>query len=305
MTFNPQELESALTQLIHRSTCELPEESFNALTNAYENEEEGSIAKLHLETNLKNLNLSKQNQIPLCADTGIPCFFIRIGTIENLNLVELENCLVKAVENATRESYIRPTVVDPISRVNPGTNVGAGSPVIKYKVDSKIDYCEIIYAPKGGGTEIFGPSFRTILAADGVKGIKKFVFDSLVINGNRTGGTCPPNTIGIGVGGTSENCMALAKQAACLRKIGSRNPDTRVSALELELLEALNSTGIGPLGMGGKHTVLDVHIELSLTHLVGTPIAIAVQCPAARVGVLKLQQDGTITKEGWPGWFQY
>ena len=305
MAFNEKELQAKLTELIHRTTCVLPEASLKALQEAYDREADGSIAKIHLETNLKNQLLSRERSIPLCADTGIPCYFVRIGKVANLDLVSLEQSMVDAVIEATSLSYIRPTVVDPLSRSNPGNNVGYGSPVIKYKVDPELDCCEIIYAPKGGGTEIFGPAFRTILASDGIKGIKKFVFDSIIIDGNKTGATCAPNIIGVGVGGTSDNCMSLAKQAACLRKVGSRNPDQRVSNLEDELMEALNSMNLGPLGMGGGTTVLDVHIEMSLTHLVGTPLAVVVQCPAARVGVLRVYQDGSITAADWPGWFKY
>lgn len=305
MSFEDRILEEKLTQLIRRTVCELPEESLNALKAAHDREDEGSIAKAHLETNLKNLALSTEYRIPMCADTGFPVFFVRIGTIRDLDLAQIQRCAKAAVEKATANGYIRPNAVEPISRFNPGTNVGRGSPLMEWKVDPTIDYCEVIYVPKGGGTEIFGPAFRTILPSDGILGLKKFIFDTIVVNGNRTGATCPPNVIGVGVGGTSEACMAMAKQAACLRKVGSRNPDPEIKALEDELVDVINSTGIGPLGMGGKTTILDLHIEFSLTHLVGTPVAIAAQCPAARVGTLKLKADGNIEEAEWPGWFNY
>jgi tartrate/fumarate subfamily iron-sulfur-dependent hydro-lyase alpha chain len=298
-------LEKRLTDLIHTSTCRLPQENLTAMQAAYEREGEGAIGKIHLSTNLANLRLSAEHMIPICGDTGFPVFFIRVGDVDGVSLVKIEQMIKKAVEAATRSGYIRPTVVDPLSRANPGANVGKGSPVIEYKVDPSIDYCEIIYAPKGGGTEIFGPAFRTILVADGIKGIKKFVFDSLLVDGNKTGATCPPNIVGVGVGGTSDSCMALAKQAACLRKVGSRNPDPRIAELEQELLEVINSTGVGPLGMGGRMTALDVHIEIALTHLVGTPIAMVLQCPAARVGTLRISAEGEMSEVDWPGWFSY
>ena len=175
MAFHAEALQARLTELIRRTTCVLPEASLNALEEAYAREADGSIAKVHLETNLRNQQLSRERLIPLCADTGIPCFFVRIGAMAGLDLAALERCLVGAVVLATRGGFIRPTVVDPLSRSNPGSNVGPGSPVIKYRVDPELDCCEITYAPKGGGTEIFGPAFRTILASDGIKGIKKFV----------------------------------------------------------------------------------------------------------------------------------
>lgn len=305
MTSNPKDLEIIITGLINKATCELPPENYKALENAYNQEEEGSIAKRNIETNLKNLAISIEKRIPMCADTGFPCFFVRIGNTSSLNLTVIQEGIIGAVKEATHSSFIRPTVVDPISRENPGNNLGPGSPVIEYRVDPEIDFCEITYAPKGGGTEIFGPSFRTILAADGLNGVKKFVFDSFVVDGNRTGGTCPPNIVGVGIGGTSEKCMSLAKQAACLRKVGSRNPDSRLKELEDDLFRAINESGIGPLGMGGKTTILDIHIELALTHLVGTPVALALQCPAARVGTIRLYDNGDITETDWPGWFKY
>ena len=306
MKIDTAEFEAKLVAMIHQSACTLPEDNYAALQQAHQGEADGSIGKINLHTNLHNLNLSKENKIPMCADTGYPVFFIRIGDMNVPNLADLHRGIHSAVRIATQSGFIRPTVVDPLSRQNPGDNLGLGSPVVEFKVDPEIDYCEIIYAPKGGGTEIFGPSFRTLVVADGIQGVKKFVFDGLLVHGNKTGATCPPNIVGVGIGGTADSCMSLAKKAACLRKVGSRNPDPRISALEDELLEVINSTGVGPLGMGGRTTVFDIHIEIALTHLVGTPIGMVCQCPAARVGVLKISEDAEISHAGgWPGWFKY
>lgn len=305
MNIDFDEFEKKLVDLIRQSACTLPEENYAAIQEACDSEAEASIGKMNLQTNLHNLNLSKEHGIPMCADTGYPVFFIRIGDMEPPNMAMLHSCIHNAVRINTLSGFIRPTVVDPLSRINPGDNLGPGSPVLEYKADPDIDFCEVIYAPKGGGTEIFGPSFRTLLVADGIKGIKKFIFDSLLVHGNKTGATCPPNIVGVGIGGTADSCMTLAKQAACLRKVGSRNPDPRIKALEEELLEVINSTGVGPLGMGGNTTVFDIHIEIALTHLVGTPIGMVCQCPAARVGVLRISKDADISKANWPGWFNY
>ena len=303
--FDLDVLTEHFVQLIRKSVCELPEDSRKALEDAQANEEIGSFAKAHLDTNLKNLALSTEHMIPICADTGFPVFFVRVGGVPVVDLGMLQSCAIEAIRICSKEGYIRPNAVDPLTRKNPGNNIGPGSPLFEWRVDPSIDYCELIYVPKGGGTEIFGPAFRTILPADGLQGVKKFVFDTLVVNGNRTGATCPPNIVGIGIGGTSEACMAMAKQAACLRKVGSRNPDPVLRDLEEELLRVVNSMGLGPLGMGGKTTIFDLHIEQSMTHLVGTPVAIAAQCPAARVGTLRLFVDGRIEPVGWPDWFAY
>lgn len=305
MSFLDGVLQELLVQLIRKSVCQLPADSLRALQQARDREAEGSLARAHLDTNLHNLALSTQHMIPLCADTGFPVFFIRVGRTRNIDLAQLMSCARAAIKESTAAGYIRPNAVEPLSRSNPGDNSGPGSPLFEWRVDPSIDYCELIYVPKGGGTEIFGSAFRTILPADGLRGVKKFVYDTIVVNGNRTGATCPPNIIGVGIGGTSESCMDLAKQAACLRKVGSRHPDPEIAALEMSLLEAINASGIGPLGMGGSNTILDLHIELSLTHLVGTPVAIAAQCPAARVGTLHLFDDGRAEPCAWPGWFSY
>jgi fumarate hydratase subunit alpha len=151
---------------------------------------------------------------------------------------------------------------------------------------------------------VFGPAFRVLLNADGIPGIKKFVFDSLVIHGNKTGGTCPPNILGVGIGGTSDLAMKLAKEAAVLRKIGDRHPEENLAKLELELLEALNMTGVGPLGMGGKAMALDVHIEYAMSHLAGFSAALSVQCPAARVATIRVYPDGRVEDRDWPEWFK-
>ena len=305
MLFEEQMLTAALTEAVRRCVCVLPAQSKQAIEAAYEREEEGSVAKAHLATNLRHMKIAEERMMPMCADTGFPVFFIRVGRLEGFDPHQLVRCCEQAVQACTEKGLIRPNAVHPFTRKNSGTNCGPGAPYFEWKMDPSIDYCEVSYVPKGGGTEIFGPFFRTILPADGIKGFKKFIFDSIVVNGNRTGATCAPNIIGIGIGGTSEECMAMAKQAACLRPVGSRNPDPQIAALEDELLTVINETGIGPLGMGGKSTIFDLHIEYSFTHLVGTPVAIAAQCPAARVGTLRLNRDRTIEKVDWPGWFAY
>jgi fumarate hydratase subunit alpha len=277
----------------------------NALELSYSQEEE-PLAKVQMETTVHHMKLSKEKMIPLCGDTGFPVFFVRMGSkifIEG-GIPALGKAIESAVRGATEDAWIRPTMINPFTRENPGTNVGAYMPHIIYKFETDIDFIELVSAPKGGGTEVFGPAFKVLLHADGIPGIKKFVFDSLVIHGNRTGGTCPPNIVGVGIGGTSDLAMKLAKEAAVLRKVGDRHPEESLAKLELELLEALNMTGIGPLGMGGKTTALDVHIEYAMGHLAGFSAAVSVQCPAARLATIRVYPDGQIEKREWPDWFK-
>jgi fumarate hydratase subunit alpha len=291
--------------LISKAVCILPENVMDALESVYQGETE-PLAKIQMETTVRHMKLSKEKMIPLCGDTGFPVFFVRMGSkifIEG-GIPALGKAIEEAVRKATEDAWIRPTVINPFTRENPGTNVGAYMPHIVYKFDPAIDFMELTSTPKGGGTEVFGPSFRVLLNADGIPGIKKFVFDSLVIHGNKTGGTCPPNIVGVGIGGTSDLAMKLAKEAAVLRKIGDRHPEENLAKLELELLEALNMTGVGPLGMGGKAMALDVHIEYAMSHLAGFSAALSVQCPAARVATIRVYPDGRVEDRDWPEWFK-
>jgi fumarate hydratase subunit alpha len=292
-------------QLILKSICVLPENMKRALEAAYQRERD-PLPKVHMETTLRHMRLSKEKMIPLCGDTGFPIFFVRLGPEIFIKggVPALARAIRTAVQKATGDALIRPTVINPFTRENPGTNVGAHMPHIVYHFDADIDFIELTSAPKGGGTEVFGPAFKVLLHADGLPGIKKFVVDSLVVHGNRTGGTCPPNIVGVGIGGTSDLAMKLAKEAAVLRKIGDRHPEESVGKLELELLESLNMAGIGPLGMGGKTTVLDVHIEYAMGHLAGFSAALSVQCPAARVATIRVYGDGSIEEREWPEWFK-
>jgi tartrate/fumarate subfamily iron-sulfur-dependent hydro-lyase alpha chain len=296
---------SVIYDLIKDGQCVLPKRTEVALKEAC-NKEKDQIARIHLETTIRHLRISKKRMIPLCADTGYPVFYIRLGCKIPIRggVPSIERAARKAIQKATVDAWLRPVVVDPLSLENPGTNVGRGSPCFDYKFDPDIEYGEITFAPKGGGTEIFlAPSFRVLLAADGQKGMKRFIFDTIAVLSDRTGGTCTPNIVGIGIGGTSDLCMRLAKQAAVLRPVGDRHPDKRIAEMEIELMSAFNETGIGPLGTGGKTTVLDVHIEYAMGRAEGTPVGIAIQCPATRIAVVRIYRDGTIERRDWPEWF--
>jgi len=302
---NSDLLSPHIYNLISKATCVLPDNVREALEAAYRQETE-PLAKIQMETTVHHMKLSKERMIPLCGDTGFPIFFVRMGSnifIEG-GVPALAKTIEAAVRKATEDAWIRPTMINPFTRENPGTNVGAYMPHIVFKFDPDIDFVELTSAPKGGGTEVFGPAFKVLLHADGIPGIKKFVFDSIVIHGNRSGGTCPPNIVGVGIGGTSDLAMKLAKEAAVLRKIGDRHPEEGLAKLELELLEALNMTGIGPLGMGGKATALDVHIEYAMGHLAGFSAAVSVQCPAARLATIRIDPGGKVEEWEWPEWFK-
>lgn len=297
------ELEKALYRLLVDSVCILPENTMQALLRARDREVQ-LLPMLHMESTIKNITLSKERMIPICGDTGYPVFYVRTGPNPPIEggLPALERTLISVVAKATDDAWIRPSMVDPFTQDNPGTNTGPNMPHCEYRFEPALDYLEIASAPKGGGTEIFGPNFRVLIHADGVKGLKKFVMES-VFQACQSGAACPPNIVGVGVGGTADLCMKLAKEAAVLRPIGDRHPEPRIAALEEELLEAINELGLGPLGTGGKTTALDVHIEYAPAHLAGFPVGVCVQCPAARLATLCIHADGSTQRLEWPNWF--
>ena len=275
-----------------------------SLRRAYE-EEENEVAKTNLKVVLDNLDICEKKTIPVCSDTGYPVWYIRVGEGSLKWFCEwipvLRKIITEETKAITLEGKLRPTVIDPIDRANPGTNVGEGMPFQRWKFDDSGEV-EITCAPKGGGTEIFGSSSKVLLYADGLGGVKNFVLES-VTQADLHGKACPPNIVGVGIGGTFDLCAELAKEAAVLRPIGSRHPDPRIAKLEQELFEAINLTGIGPLGMLGRTTALDVHVEFAYSHLAGFPVAVAFQCPAARVSTALIAEGGIQFKER-PNWFR-
>jgi tartrate/fumarate subfamily iron-sulfur-dependent hydro-lyase alpha chain len=299
-----------LTQLLYNlivdAVCVLPDSTAEALEEACLRER-NPLGKMHLTTSLEQMRSSREERIPLCSDTGYPVFYIRSGETVPVagGIPSIEIAAAQAIRDTTKNGWLRRLIVDPLSWKNPGTNVGPDSPYFDYRFDPDFKDLEITFAPKGGGTELFlAPSYKAVLAANGIKGVKRFIFDTVAVFSEREGGTCSPNIVGIGLGGTSDLCMRLAKQAAMLRPIGDRHPEKRIAEMELELLSAFNETGIGPLGTGGDTTVLDVHIEYSMGRVNGIPVGIALQCPATRIGTLRIHGDGSFETRSWPEWFK-
>ena len=172
-------------------------------------------------------------------------------------------------------------MVDPLTRDNPGQNVGPGMPKVEIKLDKSVDGIDIIAAPKGGGSEIFGTFYRMLFPSDGEAGICKFVLDS-ICDACYSGKICPPAIVGVGIGGTADLCMKLAKDAALLRPLGRTNTDSKVAALEAKLLDALKNLGLGPMGSKGLSCVMGLHIDTALTHTAALPVAVNAQCLVGR-----------------------
>jgi fumarate hydratase subunit alpha/L(+)-tartrate dehydratase alpha subunit len=213
----------------------------------------------------------------LCQDTGIPIYNVTIGRGVQVDGFDLQQALRRGCARATREYPLRSSVVHPLTRHNEHTSCGEGVPVIHIGFSEVPDTLVIEMIPKGSGSEN-GSFLRMAIPAEGVDAIKTFVIDSVLAAGGKT---CPPTIVGVGLGGTSDLVMALAKRAAT-RPLGSACADPEGAALERQLSQAVNRLGVGPQGLGGDSTAFAVHIELAATHITMNPIAVNMQCHSAR-----------------------
>lgn len=267
-----KQIEETICRLFKQAVIELPSDVKKSLENAYEKEEE-EIARSNLKAILDNIKIAEKLQIPMCQDTGLPIVFVKLGKVEVENLYE---GVRKGVERATKEIPLRPNVVDPLTRENTGTNTGNNIPQVNIDLLEE-ENIEFTVLPKGFGSEN-NNALEMALPGDGIDGVKRFVLDTVIAAGGKP---CPPVIVGVGIGGTSDLAMKLAKKAL-LRNIGVPSSEKRIATLESEILNLINATGIGPMGLGGKTTALDVKIELADTHTAGLPIGVCIQCWAGR-----------------------
>lgn len=296
--------EQAIFQAIKKGSTDIAPDVRSAFEKAIKKESR-SAAKEGLEKTYESIKLSSKLQNPACPDTGWPIFYFKVGNdcVLEGGMMALKEATRNAVRRATREGYLRATMKHPLTGFDPGDNVGSNVPNFTYQFVPGEDL-EVTYVAKGGGSECFGGTRHRVVAfADGIKGIEKFVIDSFV-EATRSGGICPPNILGIGIGGTANIAANLAKEAACLRTVGSHNPDPQFRQIEEELYEALNSLGVGIMGIGGDTSVLGVNVEYAYTHIAGICVAISSNCMVARRGSFRVCADGTIQEMVSPDWFE-
>lgn len=288
-------IESAMYEAIKRAVTRLPRDVEEALRRALA-EETRPLARQHLEVSLQNAMLASRGHGLVCGDTGYPLFFVRAGggTIVEGGFAGVWKAAATATARATRDNFLRPTMVDPLSRRNPGENTGPGMPKVELSFDDdQVDGLDIVAAPKGGGSEIFGTFYRMLFPSDGEQGVKRFVLDC-VRKGCYAGKICPPAIIGVGIGGTADLCMRLAKESAVLRKIGTINPDPVLAHMEDELMKSFRELGIGPMGSEGINAVMALHIATALTHTAALPVAVNAQCLVGRRWQAKINSKGDI-----------
>ena len=258
--------------LYKKALTDLPNDVRGAIKQAQEREE--GIGRKFLDIMVKSVDVSDDTGIILCQDTGICVFFVRIGNgfTFDIDFPRLMISLRSGIERATTRHDLRSSVVHPVTRKNLQNNLGEGIPDIHFEFDNSDDL-EIRLLPKGSGSE--NMSFLKMLSpADGSNAVKKFILESVVEAGPRP---CPPTVVGIGLGGTADLCMSLAKKAV-MRPVGQRHPESEIANLEDELLNMINSMGIGPQGLGGKTTSFAVHIEYAATHISMNPVGVNIQC---------------------------
>ena len=275
-------IEAAMFEAMRLAATRIPPDVEAALRKALA-EETDPLAREHLEVSLHNAGLAAEGKGLVCADTGFPLYFVSAGSRTQVEggFNALWPAAQAATARATAESFLRPTMVDPLRRTNPGDNVGPGMPKVELRFDGDGDGLDIVAAPKGGGSEIFGTFYKMMFPADGEAGILKFVIDC-IRDGCYAGKICPPAIVGVGIGGTADLCMRLAKDAALLRPIGRPHADPLVAAMEAKLLAATRELGLGPMGSRGVNTVIGLHIATAVTHTAALPVAVNAQCLVGR-----------------------
>lgn len=249
--------------------------------------ESGSTAKNILATMVTNIQVAEDTNNLLCQDTGLPIYNVLIGNGVDVDGHALTQAIRKGCERATREHPLRSSVVHPLTRKNEHSSCGIEVPVIHIDFTDTPEIFSIMMVPKGSGSE--NNSFlKMAVPAEGVDAIKTFVIDCVLGAGGKP---CPPTIVGVGLGGTSDLCVALAKRAAT-RALGTCCSDPEGAELEKQLSAAVNQLGIGPQGLGGDSTAFAVHIELAATHITMNPIAVNMQCHSARRALAIFTPEG-------------
>jgi len=258
--------------LCMRANTDLGEDVLQAFDRAIEKEE--SPLGIEILRELKeNARIAKEEDVPICQDTGFAVVFIELGQDVHLVGGDLKEAIFEGVRQGYRDGYLRKSVCHPFTRVNTGDN----TPAVIHTEIVPGDKVKIIVAPKGGGSENMS---RVVMLtpSDGIEGIKRFVVQRVRESGSNP---CPPTIVGVGIGGTFEQA-ALSCKKSLLRPLGSKNPEPELDALESEILEEVNRLGIGPQGLGGRTTSLAVHILMMPCHIASFPLAVNIQCHVQR-----------------------
>lgn len=281
-------VEEAAAHLYVWALKDIPLDLRQALRQAAETESSETGRRV-LGTILRNVEVADQMRNLVCQDTGIAVYTCRVGEGFPLHPARIYQALKAGTERATLEHPLRSNTVHTLTRASTGPNTGYRLPIVHWEFLPDWDGLDVKCVPKGSGSE--NMSFlKMCVPADGVRGIKEFVLESVVGAGGKP---CPPGIVGVGIGGSADYAMYLAKEAIA-RPVGTRNPDPEVARLEEELFQLLNETGVGPMGLGGDVTVLAVHVEHADTHMTLNPVAVNYQCWAARRASAHISAAGRV-----------
>ncbi len=280
------DLKEPILELIRRAATDLPPDVEAALQKAYEKEDDNTPAKNVFATILENVKMARKQSTPICQDTGSLVFYIDfpVGDTEN----KYRQAIERAAIEATNHQYLRPNAVDPVTNKNTGNNVGVNAPYIHFHQWDKDDV-RIRLLLKGGGSENVGSQYKLphapIKAGRDLEGVRKVIIDAVT---NAQGLGCAPGTIGAGIGGGRDTAYSLSKELF-FRKLGQRSENKELAALELRLLDELNHLNIGPMGFGGKTTVLDVFLAAQARHPATFYVSVSYNCWAFRRKMLTIK----------------
>jgi fumarate hydratase subunit alpha len=267
---------NAIKNMIKVTATNLPEDTLKALEEAYENEK-SPVAKEVIAQLLENAKIARDEERPLCQDTGLAVFFVKVGEDVKINGGTLKEAINKGTELGYEEGYLRASTCEPFTRANLKDKIGYNLPAIIHFDLVEGDKIDIEYAAKGGGSENVSRA-KVLPPAAGKEGVIEFVKEVISDAG---GNPCPPITVGVGIGGTFEKA-AISSKHALFRDVGTKNPDPELDELEQTILEEVNKLGIGAMGMGGTKTALAVHIEANPCHIASLPVSVNVQCHSSR-----------------------
>lgn len=271
---SPAALEEAVYELTKSACVTLPLGVRQALSNAQGQKDNTERAKKVLDLICENARLAEEEKLPVCQDTGSTVIFLEWGAQVALEKGSIQEACDKGVRRAVEEAYLRRSIVkDPLLRINTNDN----TPSLVTIIPAEGEKVKVTVLPKGAGCENM-TKLKMLRPADGKEGVKDFILEAVKSSG---GNACPPLVVGVGLGGDGSKAPVLSKKAL-LRNIGDRNPDHFYAAFEEELKAELNETGQGPLGLGGSPTVLDLFIEKAPCHIASLPVAVSLNCHAAR-----------------------
>ena len=269
---NVKVITERVRDLCMEANTDLGQDVLQAFDKAIEKEESPLGVEILRELK-ENARIAKEENVPICQDTGFAVVFVELGQDVHLVGGNLNNAIQEGVRQGYRDGYLRKSICHPFTRGNTGDN----TPAIVHTELVPGEEVKITVAPKGGGSENMS---RVVMLtpSDGIEGIKRFVVQRVKESGSNP---CPPTIVGVGIGGTFEQAALLAKRSL-LRPLGSKNPDPELDKLESEILSEINKLGIGPQGLGGRTTSLAVHIVMMPCHIASFPLAVNIQCHAQR-----------------------